>query len=231
MDPATIRGHVEACPVFEHLAPGEIDELVRQTTLRTLVPGEILFHQGDEGHWAWIVAEGQIRLSKLTRDGEQMIVAFMTPGLLFGVVAALRSFRYPVSAVATTGAVLIGWSREVLQPYLERHPQIAVDAMKIVSERMQELQERFHELATIPVPQRLARVLVKLEEQRIESASPALTLSRQDLAEMIGTTLFTVSRLLKSWDAEGIVKSGREKVIVKDHAKLEELGRRVEESG
>jgi CRP-like cAMP-binding protein len=101
---------------------------------------------------------------------------------------------------------------------MEEHPRIALNALKYVASRLYESQDRIRELATERVEQRIARSLVRLLNQsgrRIEGGVLLdLPLSRQDLAEMTGTTLYTVSRILTRWEQEGVVKSQRQRIVV-----------------
>lgn len=209
--------------MFEPLTREERNDLVRRTHVRGLHTREILFRQGDAAGHTYMVAKGQVKLSKITSQGDQVIVAIVTPGLLFAVVSLMKTTTYPVSAEANVPSEVLCWPKDEMAPIVSRHPEIAIQAVRIISERMFDLQDRYRDLATLPVPQRLARTLVRLERQREESRLSSLRLSRQDLAEMIGSTLFTVSRILTAWSEKGIVETARESVTVRDLARLERL--------
>ena len=223
MDEYEIRRLIESCEIFEPLSKEERNELVRHTHVRGLHTREILIHQGDRADSAFIVAKGQIKLFKTTPEGDQVTLAVVTPGLLFAVVSLMRKTTYPISAEATVPSEVLFWRREDMIPVVDRHPEIAIHAIKVISDRMHELQDRYRELATMPVPQRLARTLIRLEAQRELSHISAMRLSRQDLAEMIGSTVFTVSRILAAWHERGLVDTGRETVAVLEPAKLQRL--------
>ncbi len=105
---------------------------------------------------------------------------------------------------------------------LETSPHIAFDLMTLMTSYIQEMQTRYRELATERVEQRVANALIRLAGQtgiRSEKeAAIVLSFSRQDVAEMTGTTLFTVSRLFSEWERQGIIETGREKIkILKPH--------------
>ena len=111
---------------------------------------------------------------------------------------------------------------------MQRHPRIAVNALKMVGGRTEEMLHRLREFATEPVERRIARALLRLSGQAgrrvgmgVEIGFP---LSRQDIAEMTGSTLYTVSRTLREWERQGLVASGRRRVVVRDPARLGEIG-------
>ncbi|MER3457798.1 MAG: hypothetical protein C4309_03385 [Chloroflexota bacterium] len=102
---------------------------------------------------------------------------------------------------------------------MERTPRLAFNALRLLAGRVQELQDRVRELATERVERRVARTLLRLARQagrKVENGVLIdLPLSRQDLAEMTGTTLFTVSRVLSRWEQQGLVEAGRERVLIR----------------
>jgi CRP-like cAMP-binding protein len=111
---------------------------------------------------------------------------------------------------------------EFLHEMVKTRPQIAFDLMSLMTSYIQEMQLRYKELATERVEQRVANTLIRLAGQSgiksTQTAGIELSLSRQDVAEMTGTTLYTVSRLLSEWDRQGIIKTGRERIsILKPH--------------
>lgn len=126
--------------------------------------------------------------------------------------------NYPVTAVAERDSQLLSWDGKVLDRLFLEIPEVARNAIAILSARVREMQERFCELASERTERRLARALLRLAGQVGKSEAEGivldLSLSRQDLAEMIGTTLFSVSRILADWQSRDLVKSGRQKVIL-----------------
>lgn len=114
--------------------------------------------------------------------------------------------------------MVLSWSAPRLSDHMERFPSIALNAIKVVGGRIEELQARLQEIATQRVERRIAATLLRLANQagrRVEGGVEIpFALSRQDLAEMTATTLHTVSRTLSAWDQEGIVDSRRSSHLV-----------------
>ena len=178
-----------------------------------------VFREGEAAEWVCVVAAGRLRLTQAGPDGVEVILRFVGPGEAAAALAVFDDAVYPATAWAEAGTRLLLWPRATMRALLRRHPTLALNALEVVSERLREVQERFRELATERVAQRLARALVRLVRQAGKKVAGgvliAMPLSRQDLAEMTGTTLFTVSRILSEWEAQGIVESGRERVVIK----------------
>lgn len=180
--------------------------------------GSYLFFQGDPADSLYFLTEGHIRLISFTPEGQQVLMHVVTPGNFFAIIALVPGSTYPVSAEVTLDSTLLKWSKNSLQKVLKTVPVFALQAMRLMSERLQEYQQRFKEIATQRVERRLARTLIRLASQSGVKSNEGivinLPLTRQDLAEMIGTTLYTVSRFLSHWENQGIILSRREKVII-----------------
>lgn len=219
---------IRACQLFASLPDAERVSLAGRTETRDLDRREILFHRGDPADRVYLVLEGQLKLTQVTPAGDEVIVVIMGRGDSFAVVASMQDTTYPVAAEATVPSCLLWWRKEVLAELMRRFPAMSIDATQMISRRMRRLQDRFREVAALPVPARLARELVRLaEDHGVETAEGLeldLVLSREDLAQLTGTTLYTVSRLLSGWQEEGIVAVGRQKVVLKDLDRLEEMG-------
>jgi len=201
-----------------------LPEAARQALAEAAVPRSMerrghLFHQGDDAAHLYLVVAGRVKLTQVGSDGQEVIVRFVGPGEILGALALVPGTAYPVSGEVVEDGRLLAWPRAVLSRLADQHPRFAVGATAVIGERMQELQHRFRELATQRVAQRLARALLRLARQTgrrtEEGVELDLPLSRRDLAEMTGTTLFTVSRLLSAWETAGIVVAGRERVVVR----------------
>jgi CRP-like cAMP-binding protein len=156
-----------------------------------------------------------------------VIVRVSGPGEVFGAVAALGDEVHPASGEATGDSAALGWRSEVISGLLERFPRLALNVVRFLAGRVKEFQDRYRELATERVERRVAHALLRLAAQigkPVEGGTLIdLTLSRQDIAEMTGTTIFTVSRVLSGWESQGIIESGRERVLVRNLAKLEAI--------
>jgi CRP-like cAMP-binding protein len=163
---------------------------------------------------------GQVRLSQLTPEGHQVIIHFMGPGDGMGIIVALSNTTYPLSAEAVSDTVALRWGYEPTIRLMEQYPRLALNGLRLVAGRFHELQNRYRELATERVERRVARALLRLARQTGKRTEEGvlldLALSRQDLGEMTGTTLYTVSRILSGWEQDGLIKTGRERITIRE---------------
>jgi len=177
------------------------------------------FHQGDRATTFYILVEGQVRLSEVTPDGHQVLVRFASAGEAIGLISVLENTVYPLAAQAVEACLALAWDEPVLEQLMERYPRIALNGIRLVSQRWHEIEERYLELATERVERRLAQALLRLVRQVGQKKAGGilidLPLTRQDLAEMTGTTLYTVSRILSQWEREKLVETGRERVLIR----------------
>ena len=209
--------------IFLGLDASALAEVLAAATLATAQAGEAYVCQGDPAHRFYLLVSGRVRLSQVTPEGQQVVMRFIAPGEEFGIVAILGRLPYPVTAEAVEPAVALAWSGEAFNRLILRHPQIGLNGMAMLAERVREFQDRLREAGTQRVERRVANLLLRLARQAGRSVAEGvlidLPLSRQDMAEMAGTTLFTVSRTLASWEERGIISSARKRVtLLQPHA-------------
>lgn len=214
-DPAVLRG----MPLFAGLDRDALAEVAREARTRRIARGAAVFAQGDEAAAGHALIDGRVKIAQASADGQRVVMRFIGPGEMFGTLAMFTGGTYPADAVAVSDCVEIHWSAAAMTALMERHPRIALNALGIVGRRLCEVQNRLRELSTERVERRIAHALLRLARQagRPVEAGVAIgfPLSRQDLAEMTGTTLHTVSRTLSAWEAQGIVEGGRQRVVIR----------------
>lgn len=205
-------------PPFLGLSRSELAAVNQAAHLRRVERQAFFYHQGDPATTFYILSEGQVRLTEVTTEGQQLLVRFVGPGEALGIIAALENTVYPLAAQAVDDCQALAWDSATLERLMERFPRIAINGLRLVSQRWHELEERYRELATERVERRIAQTLLRLVRQigrRVEGGVLIdLPLTRQDLAEMTGTTLYTVSRILSRWEQEQLVETGRERVLI-----------------
>jgi len=197
--------------------------ILKNSIIRTVEENEFFFFQGDVAQYLYILISGQIKLMQSNPNGQQVNLRTIHPWQMFGALGAVRKeATYPATAQALEDSSALAIESGFLHKMLEISPRISFDLMNLMTSYIQEMQARYRELATERVEQRVANALIRLAGQsgiRSEKeAAIVLTFSRQDVAEMTGTTLFTVSRLFSEWERQEIIETGREKIkILKPH--------------
>src|SRR5512135_1978594 len=219
MDSADLEPLLAQSPLFHGLNDAEVRQIIEAGHARAAGRDEFFFHQGNPATTLYILIAGRVRLLQVTPEGNQIVLRFISVGDLFGAVAFLGEMIYPASAQAVGDCTAVSWDGETMQDLMERYPRLAHNAMVHMAERIQELQDRLREMATERVERRIANTLLRLARQTGKKTKEGvlidLPLSRQDLAEMSGTTLYTVSRTLSRWEQDGVVEAGRERVLIR----------------
>lgn len=183
-----------------------------------------IFNQGDEYVRAHVVIEGGVRISQTGSDGAQVVVRFVSPGEMFGTVALFTDGNYPADATALADTLEASWSEVELLDLMTRYPQIAINAIRIIGRRLQEVQNRMRELATQSAERRVAHALLRLVRQSGRSTTAGTTINfslrRKDVADVAGTTLYTASRILTGWEKAGLVVSQQHRLTIRNPSEL-----------
>lgn len=213
------RSRLETLPVFQGLTGDEIRGLLQHARVQRLKKGAALFEQGDDASNFFALAEGRLKVTQVTPDGHQVVVRYIGPGEMFGCVAVTGQPAYPGTASAALDSVVVAWSAAEASALVEKYPKFGAHILRTMSGRVQDAHARIREMATERVERRVARALLRLAREtgkRTEAGIEiGMQISRQDVAEMTGTTLYTVSRLLSAWESEGLVEAGRQRVVIK----------------
>ena len=204
--------------IFGGLGDAELEAITRASQTRRLGNGAFYFMEGDPAKWAYVLLAGKVKLGQVTANGQQVILGYLVPGRVYGIIAILKKVTYPVSAQAVGQCKALGWDQDSLNQLIERYPRIALNAMRIMAGQIREFQNSVRDLSTKRVNQRIAGAVLRLTRQTGRKVDAGvlidLPLSRQDLAEMTGTTLYTVSRVLSEWESQGLVSSTRKQVTI-----------------
>ncbi len=203
-------------PIFSSLDEKELNELSTLFKEHRAVSNETIFWEGDPSEWFYILARGQIKVTKLSSQGKEMIIAFFGDGEMFGEVAVFEDKPYPASAQAVSETLLLGIRKTDFIKFLLKHPGITLKIIGILSGRLREAQNRLRDLAGERVEQRLARMLLMLAAK----IGTTLPFTRQDISDMSGTTTETTIRVFSQWKDRGIIRSLRGKIIITDETKL-----------
>lgn len=206
--------------LFSRLDQPALRSVSDAARIRETKAGVSFFREGDPAESFFIVQSGSVKLTQVTPEGHQVVLRLIGAGDPFGGVAAFGGGAYPVSAEAVTDVTALEWPGPVMASLMETYPKLAINAVRFVAARLHELQVQYRQLATEKVERRVARALLRLGEQagrRTEAGILIdLPLSREDIAQMTGTTLYTVSRIISRFEADGLVEAGRQHIVIRD---------------
>lgn len=211
-------------PPFSRLSAEQTREALDLATPRRWDEGSDVFRAGEDAERFFLLLDGTIRVIRTTADGEQVVPLHIPPGQLFGIAPAFNLQRYPATAVAAEECLTLCWPTRLWRPFVERYEGFATESWRTIGERMQQLHVRIEELATRAVEQRIACVLLQIVNQSGRKVEDGIEIpfpiTRATIAEMTGSTLHTVSRLLSAWEKDGIVSSTRKHVTITDPHRL-----------
>jgi CRP-like cAMP-binding protein len=205
--------------LFSGLNDNELTELANIASEHSFMPGEFVFWEGDAPDRFYIVEEGQIKALKHSSLGRDFIIAFFSPGEMFGEVAVFENKPYPASAQAVVKTRVLGVNSRDFLSFLASHPAVALRIISILSGRLREAQNRLRDLAGERVEQRLYTILLMLSSK----FGTTLPLTRKEIAEMAGTTTETTIRVLSRLRDGNIIRSTRGKIVILNETKVKLL--------
>lgn len=214
--------------LFALLGAGERQALGDALRARRFRPQEILFHEGDPGHLLYFIQAGQVRLVQVAPDGAETILHVCGPGESLGELALLDGGPRSATAVALEHVEVLTLSREAFAELMSRHPSVGLALLQKLVGMVRRLNEQVQSLLSLDATGRVARMLLKLAEQHGQQTPRGLQigmrLSQEQLAQMVGTTRSTVSRLLNGFQSRGILTLERECILIHEP---EQLRRRI----
>jgi CRP-like cAMP-binding protein len=219
-------------PLLEGLSDEEQRLLLEKSRVRMLAARETLAAEGDPADFAALIQLGHLKLTRSAPDGTEVIVRYMGPGDPFAAIAVLPDARFPVTATAVTPLRLLVWAAAEMRALSDQIPRLKTNLMSAMSGHMTGALTRVQELTSDRVPQRVARALVRMARDYGERTPQGWRIvhpiTRQELADLTGTTLFTVSRLVSAWESEGLLRTSRGAMTVVDPDGLEETAASTE---
>ena len=202
--------------IFSESSEEELAELAGLAARRSFVPGEFVFWEGDAPDSFYIVIEGRVKVLKHSSLGKEFIIAFFGPGEMFGEVAVFQDRPYPASAQAAADTKVLRIRREDFLSFVAQRPQVVLRVISVLGERLRDAQGRLKDLAGERVEQRLARTLLMLSAK----LGATLPFTRQEIADMAGTTTETAIRFISRLKAGEIIRSARGRITILDKTRL-----------
>ena len=213
--------------IFRRLSIGDRERLAAVASVRTYDKGALLFSEGDASDQLFTVVSGRVKVFKTTARGTDVILEIFGPGDPVGAVAVYESRPYPATALALEPTSCLLISRPAFFSLLETYPTMVRGLLTGLTHRLVELTNRLAELSGGRVDARLARFFLKLGtdmgQKRPDGTFIPLVLSRQELADMIGTTIETAIRIMSRWGKDNLVRTEKDGFVVADRGALETL--------
>lgn len=216
---------LQRVPVFANLTSADCHAIVAVAHEKEFLKRHTIFVEGSPCRQVLLLLTGCVKTTQLGPTGCEVILRLNGPGELIGAVESYLGNNNLVTARTTQATTALVWDAAAFEAISDRYPALRRNTARLLGFRLQELEERFREISTQKVAPRLSQQLIRLSNQLRQHTQGVLEigLSREELAQLTGTTLFTVSRLLCQWERQGIVSTRREAVVVRNLKALMEM--------
>jgi len=206
--------------LFKNLSEEELKELEPYLLSTKYKKKEDIFSEGDPPEWFYIVSKGKVKITKLSHEGKEIILEIVSPTDIFGGVAVIRGFPYPANAVAMEDSEVLKISRKNLMRLVDRFPNLMYCIALQLGDRMKSSYDSLKNIALERVEARIAALLLKLSNkigvETDEGTVIDMRLTKQDVADMVGTTVETSIRTFSKFKKQGLVTDSDGKIIIKD---------------
>jgi CRP-like cAMP-binding protein len=210
--------------LFKNLSDEELKELEPYLVWTAFKKRGEIFAEGDQPEWFYIVSKGKIKITKLSHEGKEIILELISPTDIFGGVAVLRNFPYPANAVAMEDSEVIKISRKNLMRLVDRFPNLMYCIALQLGDRMKSSYDSLKNIALERVEARIAALLLKLSNkvgiETKEGLAIDMRLTKQDVADMVGTTVETSIRTFSKFKKQGLLSDRDGKIVIKDREGL-----------
>jgi CRP/FNR family transcriptional regulator len=227
MPPREAADFLKASPVFASLPAKEIEALGAVAHEESHRRREYVFMEGDPARWFCIVKSGRVKILKHSRTGKDVVLELLGPGELFGGVAVIEKRPYPATAQAIEPSVVLKIPAEAVVTLTERYPSIIKEMALMIGRRLRAAHDSVKSLAVDPVEARLAGSLLRLAEREGGKVGQGLVLpfhlTRQNLADMTGTTVETTIRVVSRWLKDGLLLEDGPHLVLRDPEALRAL--------
>jgi CRP-like cAMP-binding protein len=216
---------VQNFEVFAGISADECSTILASADERRFWQRHTVFFEGDPARHVILVLSGYLKVTQLGANGQEVILRLNGPGDALGGIGKTSEAELFTTARTIEPSALLVWETDRFESLLGQFPTLRRNITHTIERQLNELEVRFREVSTEKVGPRLSSLLLRLQNQvgKRGDAHVEIALSRRELAQLTGTTLFTVSRLLCQWETQGIVSARREAVLIRDVAALTQL--------
>jgi len=205
----SVKAQLRAIPIYARLSEDEIGMLAAVATTHLLQHGDVLFEPGDPGDHFHMIVRGRMKICRMTPSGKELIMALLGPGDPVGAAVVYLERPFPARAEALEDTICLSVPRESFYALLDESPSMVRGVLLGMTLRIVELTGRLNQLAGTRVEPRLARLFLKLADRMGRETDGGIfipmKLSRQELADLTGTTIETCIRTMSKWGREGLI--------------------------
>jgi CRP/FNR family transcriptional regulator, nitrogen oxide reductase regulator len=208
---------VRKLPLFSGISPDDCAQIVATAHERNFHRAKTIFFEGDPVKYVFLLISGCVKILQFCPNGDEVILRLIGPGECLGVESLAQHTHGSTARTIMRSSALV-WEARQFEAVAQRFPALRRNISHVVQRLLNQLEERYRDISTRKVAPRLGTELLRLLPQvgKPSDGHVEIALSRRELAQLTGTNLYTVSRLLCQWELLGIVEPRRQAVLVLD---------------
>jgi CRP-like cAMP-binding protein len=224
-----LREVLRGSALFARLSDEETDAILAHARMAKYAAGDQIVAKGDPGDSMMAVLNGRVSIGVPSLDGRQVVLSVLRAGDVFGEIALLDGKERTADATALTDCEILIVPRRSLWSLLERRPNLCIDLMLILCDRLRHTNQQVEELAFLDLEARMAKALLRLLKESVVDQMPAkvvaIRISQHALGELVGGSRESVNKYLHAWKELGIVSIQKGTIVIRDVAALAECAR------
>ena len=214
---------IAAIPIFNGLPQGQVEAIKQIAVEKHINKGEIIFSEGEEGNGFFVIAEGRVKIFKVSAEGKEQILHIFGPGQPFGEVPVFAGQRFPANAQAIDKTRALFLPRAAFVDLVASNPSLALNMLAVMSKKLRQFTVQIENLSLKEMPARLASYLIFLAEEQAVDDIVTLNISKGQLASILGTIPETLSRIFAKLSGQHLIRVEGKKITLLDRGGLEDL--------
>ncbi len=216
--------YLKNIPIFSQLLQSDLEKLEKLTKERFYKKGTIVISEGNKGEAIYIVKTGKVKIYKTSSDGREIILDIKDDGKIFAEVTLFDGGKNPATVATIEDSVIYSISNNEIEILIKNNPDMALEIIKVLNRRLKEAQAKIKSMALSDTYVRVSQMLLKLSQKygvlNNDKIELNISLTREELASLAGTSRETVSRALSQFSKEKSIKICGRKIIILDIDKL-----------
>lgn len=210
-------------PLFNGLPVDQLEAIKQIAIEKQIKKGEMVVSEGDDGKGFFVIAEGRIKVFKVSAEGKEQILHIFGPGQPFGEVPVFAGQKFPASAQAIEKAKVLFLPRAAIVDLITANPSLALNMLAEMSRKLRLFAAQIENLSLKEMPARLASYLIHLADEQGEEQMVTLKISKGQLASILGTIPETLSRMFAKLSGNNLIRVEGKKITLLDRTGLEDL--------
>ena len=214
---------IAAIPIFNGLPEDQMNAIKQIAVTKNINKGEVIFSEGDAGNGFFVIAEGRVKIFKVSAEGKEHILHIYGPGQPFGEVPVFAGQKFPANAQALEKTRALFLPRSAIVDLVAANPSLALNMLAVMSQKLRQFTIQIENLSLKEIPARLASYLIYLADEQEADQVVNLNISKGQLASILGTIPETLSRIFAKLSGQQLIRVEGKKISLLNREGLEDL--------